>query len=230
VQATAKKKSPKTVQKIKPTIEQFTKYQAAYDHFNAKLFGNQLRPCLLVFREGAKKKGLITLGHFAWDRWERDGTLCHEISLNPETLRLPLVETMATLVHEMVHQWQDDHGRKPRSAYHDKQWAAKMVEVGLIPSNTCRPGGKQIGQQMGHYPEENGRFLAAFASMPESIRLPWVTGGNLIPEKAKEEEEKAKAKNKIKYTCAGCELNVWGKPGLNIVCADCDEPFTPEDV
>ncbi|MCL5237762.1 MAG: hypothetical protein M1353_07940 [Nitrospirae bacterium] len=28
---------------------------------------------------------------------------------------------------------------------------------------------------------------------------------------------------KVKYTCPGCSLNVWGKPGLRIKCVDCDK-------
>ena len=34
--------------------------------------------------------------------------------------------------------------------------------------------------------------------------------------------------NRSKYSCS-CGFNVWGKPGLRIVCADCESPFT-EDV
>lgn len=31
--------------------------------------------------------------------------------------------------------------------------------------------------------------------------------------------------NRNKYTCPGCELNVWGKPGLRLVCGDCNMPL-----
>lgn len=31
--------------------------------------------------------------------------------------------------------------------------------------------------------------------------------------------------NRNKYTCPGCELNVWGKPGLRVVCGDCEMPL-----
>lgn len=207
----------------KPTLEQFKKYQAAYDWFNRQLFGNKLKPCLLVFRDGKKKKNCITLGHFGPHRWTKGEETCHEISLNPETLHRDFEDTMSTLVHEMVHQWQEDHGEPPRAAYHDKQWAAMMCEVGLIPSDTGEPGGKQTGQRMTHYIEKGGRFATAFKSMPNEIKLPWTTGGvSLGIRKPKEPA----AKNKIKYTCAGCDTNVWGKPGLKIVCGECEEQFS----
>ncbi|HYH64235.1 MAG TPA: SprT-like domain-containing protein [Urbifossiella sp.] len=211
---------------VKPTIEQFRKYQAAYDYFNAKLFGGTLRPCLLVFRDGKKKKNAIVLGHFAWDRWTNAaGETCHEISLNPETLTRPIAETFGTLVHEMVHQWQQDHGDPPRSGYHDREWARKMVEVGLVPSDTGAPGGKQTGQRMTHYVDPDGAFLKALEAMPADTALPWTTGGLELAKK----RAPAKAKNKIKYTCPGCEANAWGKPELRIVCGECEEPFEPAE-
>jgi hypothetical protein len=34
-----------------------------------------------------------------------------------------------------------------------------------------------------------------------------------------------KGKNKTKYTCCGCETNIWGKGGLAVECTDCKEYF-----
>jgi hypothetical protein len=44
-----------------------------------------------------------------------------------------------------------------------------------------------------------------------------------------EAKKKAKAKNKTKYVCTGCETNIWGKAGLNLHCNECDMDFE-EDV
>lgn len=57
--------------------------------------------------------------------------------------------------------------------------------------------------------------------MPETIRLPWVTGGDPIlgPKKPGE-----KNRNKVKYSCE-CGLNLWGKPGLRVACIDCESAF-----
>jgi len=33
----------------------------------------------------------------------------------------------------------------------------------------------------------------------------------------------SRAKNK--YQCLGCRNKVWGKPEMNIICADCDQAF-----
>ncbi|SPE34073.1 hypothetical protein SBA3_2090010 [Candidatus Sulfopaludibacter sp. SbA3] len=33
----------------------------------------------------------------------------------------------------MAHVWQQTHGKPPTRSYHDRQWAAKMKEIGLHP-------------------------------------------------------------------------------------------------
>jgi predicted SprT family Zn-dependent metalloprotease len=227
----AKPKPKPKAKPVPPTVAQFRAYQAAWDYFNRVLFGGELRPCLLVFRDGRPVKGGVVLGHFAWDRWENaGGELCHEISLNPQCLKRPIEETFGTLVHEMVHQWQQDHGRPPRAGYHDRQWAAKMAEVGLVASATGEPGGKPTGQRMTHYPAPGGPFLRAVERMPASVKLPWVTGGSVSRAKAGPEAEKrAKKKNKVRYTCPGCDAHVWGKAGLAIACGDCDDRFGQDE-
>lgn len=35
----------------------------------------------------------------------------------------------------------------------------------------------------------------------------------------------ARQKRKRRYRCGGCGSNVWGKPGLNIICGNCDRLF-----
>ena len=49
-----------------------------------------------------------------------------------------------------------------------------MKEVGLYPSDTHEPGGKETGQRMGHYVIEGGLFAVAFAKLQATgFRLRW---------------------------------------------------------
>jgi predicted SprT family Zn-dependent metalloprotease len=198
-----------------PTREQFAAYEKMFSYFNGKLFHGELPACLLNFSRRSK-----TYGFFAPSRWERGRDVRHEISLNPATLknRRP-AEVAATLVHEMVHLWQQEFGRPSRAGYHNAEWAEKMEAVGLVPSDTAEPGGAKTGQKVSHYIAKEGAFALAFRAMPKEYTLPW----------ACEEPEgvrlKKLAKNKVKYTCPGCGTNVWGKPELAISCDECEEPF-----
>ncbi len=205
-----------------PTLEQFTKYQKAWEWFNAELFGGTLQPCLLNFSRHRGSKGF-----FLPRRWSKGGKEIHEISLNPDMLNEPLEEVMGTLAHEMGHQWQWDHGSPPRNGYHDREWAEKMVNIGLIPSDTGEPGGKPTGQSMSHYIDPDGKFIKALKRMPKEYVLPWISGGAASDEKPK----KPRAK-KFRYTCPTCETNIWAEvEELNAACEDCCEQFlNPEEL
>lgn len=201
-----------------PTPEQTIAYQAMYDYFNAELFGGQLPAVLLNFSRLRR-----TLGFFAFERWERGAQRTHEISLNPAYLKeRSAEEVVSTLVHEMAHLWQFEFGNPSRAGYHNHEWAAKMETIGLISSDTGQPGGRRVGQHMSHYIAAGGLFQRAFERMPRAFRLPWTA----LPEAERGRGGGAPpARNKVKYSCPSCGVNVWGRPGLNLVCGDDDSVF-----
>jgi predicted SprT family Zn-dependent metalloprotease len=232
-------KKRKQTKVITPTEQQFNALNGAYNYFNQKLFKNQLPGCILNF---SRLKG--THGFLAPERWKRVGEKhfgTHEISLTPTTLYRTPLEIFSTLVHEMCHLWQWDFGNPSRNGYHNKEWAAKMKELGLIPSNTGKPGGKETGQKMTHYIEEGGRYQNAFNRMPKKHILPFTSlEGEIMKSLIEgssgsdgEDDERRKrlrklrpvSRNKTKYSCPGCKVNVWGKPGLKIKCVECNEEF-----
>ena len=109
-----------------PTQAQFAAFQAMYDYFNGALFGGTLRPVILNFARAAG-----SLGFFAPQRWGQAQATTHEISLNPAHLATRSArEVAATLVHEMVHCWQQEHGTPSARGYHNKEWAAKRRLAG----------------------------------------------------------------------------------------------------
>ena len=203
-----------------PTQDQFTAYQAMYDHFNRELFGGKLCPVVLNFSRKAN-----SLGFFAPERWadsvSAKANRTHEISLNPSwlALRKP-IETASTLVHEMVHCWQQESGKPGARGYHNAEWAARMKEVGLYPSSTGAPGGKETGFRMTHYIVEGGAFAKAFRKLPKQA-LPWLAFDGT-------DAKKPRTSSKVKHTCPECDANAWGKATLNLVCGDCECPMTKE--
>lgn len=146
---------------------------AAYDHFNRELFESQLPDIIFTVQ---RQKDL--LGYFAADRWASPaGDKCHEIAINPAHMgQSRVIEVLQTLVHEMVHCWQHCYGKPGRSSYHNKEWAYKMIAVGLQPSTTGAPGGDTVGQHMSDYPIEKGPFMVACLSLvkEQSFTLPWI--------------------------------------------------------
>ena len=158
-----------------PTISQFKAFESAYDYFNERLFDDQLPPVILNLSRKSKAMGFVA--PFRWRKAEDEkgkGNI-HELSINPEILAMSLIEVYSTLVHEQAHIWQYTHGTPSRNGYHNKEWADKMLAVGLIPSDTGKEGGNMTGQNMSDYPEKDGVFLEALEEMPDSFKLPFVS-------------------------------------------------------
>jgi hypothetical protein len=197
-----------------PTIDLWQHYQAAFDYFNGKLFEDSLQPCILNFSCKGRSRG-----YFIPHRWRQgEGDCTHEISLNPALLSRPVDEVMAMLVRLMVSLWQYQQGTPGKAGYFDQEWAAKMEEVGLIPSDTGQPGGKKTGYRVWHLIDPGGSFAAALKEMPQDY-FPWrgETPMRAIPS----------SKDKITYVCPKCGTKFWGREGISAICMtlDCDTPF-----
>lgn len=233
-----------------PTSETYTGLEKAYDHFNVVLFNSTLPDCLLTLQRKRR-----THGYFSPKRFinATSGAMIDEIALNPDCFgQYPLMEAFQTLVHEMVHLWQHHFGDPGRGRYHNKQWAQKMISIGLMPSSTGKPGGKTTGDHMADYPAPEGIFIQeANKLIAEGYKLPWIDKHGLIKAfHSGEISEGSLAEGllsmneassitqaldttniqttkpgRIKYVhvCNGELLNLWGKAKLNIACGDCGE-------
>jgi predicted SprT family Zn-dependent metalloprotease len=205
-----------------PTDAQFAAFRAMYDYFNRVMFAGELRPVLLNFSRHAN-----SYGFFAPLRWEKGSESAHEISLNPSYLAArPPREVVATLVHEMVHCWQHEHGTPGRRGYHNDEWGQKMESLGLMPSSTGQPGGARRGERMSHYITEGGLFAVAFEKMPRAHLLPWLCSEATASARKRKASRSA---SKVKFTCPTCGANAWGRPALHLVCGDCAATMTAED-
>lgn len=142
--------------KIKPTLDIYSAIQRAYDFYNKELFNDELPECLITLQRQNRAMGYFSPKKFVNSS---NKTIVDELAINPSYIpSYPLTELMQTLVHEMCHLWQFHYGKPSRGGYHNKEWANKMVEVGLMPSDTGKEGGKTVGQNMGDYAIKNGCF------------------------------------------------------------------------
>ena len=154
--------------------------QRAYEHFNERLFRGMLPPSLLTFQRRRGSDGSFSVRRFAE---LEPGEVMYEISLNPADLD---AETLLVhLVHQMVHLWQYHFAQRPRTFYHDREWARRMTELGLQPSDTGRPGGKTTGQRMSQYilPDEPFELACRelLATLSAEERKPWLPARTARP-------------------------------------------------
>lgn len=205
--------------KLQPTAQVGKSLQDAYDFFNKELFGGRLPQCIILLH---RKKGAH--GYFWAERFgdKTEALKLDEIALNPTTMRgRDETAVLSTLVHEMCHLEQQHFGKPPKSAYHNKEWAAMMKAVGLVPSVTGLPGGAETGPKVTHYIEKGGVFEAACAKLlAKGLTLPY-------SERRFTEKEAgraaAKRASKTKYLCPDCDAAAWGKQGLSLICGECHE-------
>jgi predicted SprT family Zn-dependent metalloprotease len=191
--------------------------QQAYDHFNQDLFdqllfGDELPDVFITYQRRSHSRG-----YFSPDRFAARGGVGgkHELALNPDHFYGRSDEEIcSTLVHEMMHHWQHANGTAPKRAYHNKEWAAQMKSIGLLPSNTGAVGGKETGSQMSHYILEGGAFQQSFKKLAAS-------GWKLNLQSAPVSGPKGGRNSKTKFTCSECGQNAWGKPDLAVICMHC---------
>ena len=155
-----------------PTGQLYPELQRAYAFFNARLFEGALPSVLITLQRRPHTEGYWSAQRFA----NRDGTRAGELALNPCYFAVrSLVVILSTLVHSQVHVWQTYFGKPGRRGYHNREWADKMLALGLHPSSTDRPGGAQTGEHVGHYIVPDGPFERAAAQLiaQDEFALTW---------------------------------------------------------
>ena len=183
----------------------------AFDHYNRALFENSLPTILFSIRAKANSPGYFSPDRLA--QASKKSNKLHEIALNPIIFDRGVLEIFSTLVHEMAHLWQKEHGSSSKNGYHNSEFAEKMLTIGLPSSDTGEPGGKPTGSKMLDYIEKGGMFEKATAILIKSYTFDFYFEPPL--------PKKEKTNSKVKYTCPLCKANAWGKPDLEIDCRPC---------
>ena len=141
---------------------EYSGLQAAYDHFNAELFDGSLLDVFITYQRKAHSSGYFAVNRFS-SRIDDAETGQHELALNPDAFLGQTDEQVCqTLVYEMAHDWQHQYGKPSKRGYHNAEWSAKMKEIGLYPSSTGMPGGKETGQRMSDCIIPDGRFARSY--------------------------------------------------------------------
>jgi predicted SprT family Zn-dependent metalloprotease len=199
---------------------EYSTLQQAYETLNAELFAGTLPNVLVTLQRKANTAGYFSARRFSGRIGSQGRTgsgETHELALNPDGFDGRTdEEILSTLAHEMAHVWQQTNGKAPTRCYHDREWATTMKAIGLQPSHTGEPGGKETGAKMSHYIIKDGRFSRTAAAIRASgLRLHWQSTPH------DRSARKKKAKSKTKYTCDKCLTNAWAKPETHLICGLC---------
>jgi predicted SprT family Zn-dependent metalloprotease len=175
---------------------------------NEELFGGALPDVLVTLQRLSRAQGYFSANRFS--NREADITV-HEIALNPDGfVNRTDEEIISTLAHEMVHLWQHAFGKPGRRGYHNMEWAKKMKEIGLQPSDTGEENGKETGERVSHYIISGGSFAKAYRRLESrGLQLHWQSAPR-------------PSRGKTKYCCPVCKQNAWAKPNARLLCGRCN--------
>lgn len=228
-----------TVQSISgkrlPTDENYAAWQVAYRYFNDRLFGGKLPDCIITNSRRRRTLGYFRRHAFA----DKSGVVAHEISINPTHIVVHGdAEALSTLVHEMAHLWREEFGSANRNGskgargYHDRVWAGKMEDVGLMPSDTAKPGGKKTGFRVSHYIIEGGPFdLACRELLISHFQIPWADNPAHLAVHASAtagstaEGELSPNNTRARFICRHCDQKAWAKFSAKLICGECHIPL-----
>ncbi len=204
------------------TKKQYTDLDSAFDYLNKHLFSNKLPDCLITLHRKNGAGGYHWYNKFV-NRKTKDNV--SEIALNPDEFESQTdIEILSILAHEMIHAQQYIIGDPPRKGYHDRGFAALMLEIGLQASNTGLPGGKTTGQRMSHYIIDGGKF--------ESVANAFLLSGDKFQWNSVKLDKisKERKKTREKWSCPKClSEHCWAKKTAKIACGKCLVPMIVEE-
>lgn len=174
------------------------------ERFNFEFKLKITTPCIVIDRKSARCYGTYRYG------FNGIGTK-HEITINARHLSRPLSGVLETLLHEMLHQWQDMYGKPSRGRYHNNEFKESALSFGISSDSW--------GHSLGIV--KDGLFekmLVKYGVNTEGLQyynpqFPLRVAG--IPE----------GNSKLKKWTCGCQ-NTWiGKSEFEAICKICGNTF-----
>jgi predicted SprT family Zn-dependent metalloprotease len=202
-----------------PTLEMSDDLQNLFDQFNWQLFGRCLKNAMVVLQRKPR-----SYGYFSPQRYnELTGKTSDEIALNPVYINTrPLLDTLATLVACMVCMQQYTYGKPSRSGYKNREWAQMMKAVGLVPSSTGAPGGKETGYSVSYYIDPQGKFAGVAQKLIErGLKIRWgdiPAGGSADGPAGRSGASNPKSGKRVKYVCPECGRNAQSSHDASFLC------------
>lgn len=183
--------------------------EIAFDVLNEEYFESTLSKTVITIQSTPK-----AYGHFSVDKiWNiSNNESAHEINLGAETLDREIENVIATLLHEMVHQYCAENKIKDTSrsgTYHNKMFKGEAEKRGLIIEYD-----KRIGWSF----TEPSKTLKTFIESKEIFHQI-----SLFRNTPSKEKEKGKSQSSTrKYVCPCCDISVRATKEVRISCMECD--------
>ncbi len=198
--------------------------EGLFRKMNSDFFSGQLEMPIITIQSTPRAYGHYSVSPI----WTVNGEeKKHEINIGAGTLDRDIEYTVATLLHEMCHMYNDtvlnvqDCSRQ--GTYHNKQFKATAESVGLIVTKSEKYG-------YAHTAPSDSLIEWILDNDIQEIKLNRnefsgirITGGNNTGNASGQKPGKNPNSHSIKYQCPVCGNSVRATKKLNVVCGDCME-------
>ena len=239
---------------MKPTLQAYDELQRAYDHFNNELFDGVLPDCLITLQREKQTYGYFSPERFVNSQGTRTDEIAMNPAYfavcPPEEIMQTLCHEMCHLWQHHFgkpgrrgyhnKEWADfmeaiglmpSSTGAPGGARTGDKMADYAIEGGrfLEAYESLMTDDYRISW-MDRFPSRE-KLMAAIANgttdeMAGDLSIMGLAGISVEDgEITFEPGERPNKSNREKYTCPSCQANIWGKPGLNVLCGDCDTAF-----
>lgn len=196
----------------KNAIEQLNKM---FDVVNKELFENKLECPTITIQSSKKAYGHITTSK-VWHSGKKES---YELNIGAETLARPIEDTLATLIHECVHEFCLMNGVKDtsnRGVYHNETFKIIAESKGLKIEKDSRYGWTITS------PTKKTKDLCkkyTFKKINLNRGLPKKL------EKGKGDRESKPKTSTRKYICTGCSNSFRATKEIHCICKECNVEY-----
>ena len=215
---------------MKTNIEIMTsELHKAFKIINKDFFENKLPLPAITIQSSGKRS--LSMGWCTTKQvWhDKEGQVkLYEINLSAEYINISFIETMDTLMHEMVHLYNLVHTVRDVSrggTYHNKKFLERGLKSGFIyPDEKPDP---KYGYSNIRLAPQTIAILNELPVNKDVFSIARKRPSEMISEEynnsSSDNEKNEKAKS-FRWICPSCDLIVRSsKPDINIVCGDCHE-------
>lgn len=193
------------------TVSQATKFlEDAFDILNKQYFENTLPKPIITIQSSPKTNGHFTTQE-VWKDTQRKRSF-YEINLSAERLNRPIANTIATLIHEMVHyycQLNDIQDTSRGGTYHNKRFKEEAEKRGLLID---------YDPKIGHSITQPSPALKSFCTAQHWRNKLTICRAGDYPDDTPKQKKPSSTR---KYICPCCGQSVRATKEVRILCMEC---------
>ncbi len=240
---------------MQPTPETYAEWQQAYNLINKQLFSGKLPACLITFQREKNTMGYFSHQRFANHKGQKTDEIALNPAYFASAGINEALQTLGhEMVHLwQQHFGRPGRGRYHNKEWADKMESIGLMPSDTGEPGGKRTGDRVSDYilsdgrfesviaalvQKGFVLKWMDRYVVPVHQSEIATSLPLKPTNEMLGDAAGISPELAnviepdysrvtrhKQGNRSKYSCPGCGINIWGKPELNIECADCKKRF-----